>query len=139
VPLALARGVLASLHHPVTRPFPTVSAPHRGRVAAEVLASGGGQGSRVLHVEGPRRYSAVDVAGVMERIVGRPVVARELERDRWEAALAAAGLGPSYASLVTELQDAHNAGRIDVEAGASEIRRGSTALADALGAVIAPP
>jgi uncharacterized protein YbjT (DUF2867 family) len=134
VPAARRRGILPSLHHPVTRLFPTVSAPDVGLVAAELLAAPEGpRGSaRVIHVEGPRRYSATDVAQVVERIVARPVVAQALERERWMQALLAGGLGEGYARLVAELQDAHNAGRIDVEAGVGEVRRGSTELSAAL-------
>lgn len=126
---ARARGVLPSLH-PLTKKFPTVSAPDVGVVAADLLSGPGGT-PRVLHVEGPRRYTVLEVAKVLERIVGRPVEARELPRADWMDALLAAGLSESYARLVAELQDAHNIGRIDAEAG-GEIRRGPTELADAL-------
>jgi uncharacterized protein YbjT (DUF2867 family) len=71
---ARERGVLPSLHHPVTRPFPTVSAFDVGAVAADLLAkeSEPPHPPRVIHV------------------------------------------------------------LIDVEAGAGEVRLGSTELADAL-------
>jgi NAD(P)H dehydrogenase (quinone) len=128
-----AHGTLASLHHPVARKFPTVSAFDVGLVAAELLASTPepARGPRVIHVEGPRRYSAADVAGVFEAAFRRRVTASELARDQWSAALAAGGLHDSYAQLVCALQDAHNAGKIDVEPG-GEVRRGSTELAHAL-------
>jgi NAD(P)H dehydrogenase (quinone) len=136
---ARARGELPSLHHPLTRQFPTVSAPDVGVVAAEILAEslatapGAAPPSapRIIHVEGPRRYSALDFAKVLGTLADRPVTARELPRESWMAALGAGGLGESYARLVTELQDAHNAGRIEVEPG-GEVRRGPTELADAL-------
>ena len=41
--------------------------------------------------------------------------------------LIAAGLGESYAQLVTEMWDAHNAGKIEVEPG-GEVRCGTTSL-----------
>jgi NAD(P)H dehydrogenase (quinone) len=143
---ARERGILPSLHHPVTRPFPAVSAFDVGAVAADLLANeseqdaGSGHAAksepprppRVIHVEGPRRYAAADFAPVLARIVGRPVVAQPVPRESWVPALVAAGLGESYARLVAELQDAHNAGLIDVEAGAGEVRPGPTELADAL-------
>ncbi|HKE14220.1 MAG TPA: NmrA family NAD(P)-binding protein [Kofleriaceae bacterium] len=140
---ARTRGELPSLHHPVSREFPTVSAPDVGLIAAEILAESLAaspaalpSSPRVIHVEGPRRYSALDVAQVLGRLAERPVAARELPRESWMAALAAGGLGESYARLVTELQDAHNAGRIEVEPG-GEVRRGSTELADALAMALA--
>ena len=133
---ARARGELPSLHHPLGKRFPTVSAPDVGVIAAELLAESLAAGAppsapRVIHVEGPRRYTAIEVAQVLEAVVERPVAARELPRESWTAALTAGGLGASYAGLVAELQDAHNAGLIDVEPG-GEVRRGPTDLADAL-------
>jgi uncharacterized protein YbjT (DUF2867 family) len=131
VPTALRSGVLGSLHHPVTKRFPTVSAPDVGAITAEVLAGGARPG--VLHVEGPERYTAQDVAATLAELSGREVVARELPRDRWQEALRGA-LSESYANLVVELFDAHNAGRIDA---AGEIRRGTTPLRDALEPLVA--
>jgi NAD(P)H dehydrogenase (quinone) len=134
LPAARDKGVLPSLHHPVTRAFPTVSAFDVGRVAAEILAAPieASRVPRVIHVEGPRRYSAADVATVFAQRLAHPVLAQATPRAEWQKALAAARLGDSYARLVIELQDAHNAGLIDVEPS-GEVRRGSTKLADALG------
>jgi uncharacterized protein YbjT (DUF2867 family) len=131
VPAALRGGVLGSLHHPVTKRFPTVSAPDVGAITAELLADGARPG--VLHVEGPERYTAQDVAAALAELSGREVVARELPRDRWHEALRGA-LSESYADLVVELFDAHNAGRIDA---AGEIRRGTTPLREALAPLVA--
>jgi NAD(P)H dehydrogenase (quinone) len=129
-----SRGVLPSLHHPVTRPFPTVSAFDVGKVAADLLELPveSRRSPRVIHVEGPRRYAAVDVAASFARSLGRTVTALELPRDQWAAGLAAGGLSEGYARLVMELQDAHNAGLIDAEPG-GEVRRGTTELEQALG------
>ena len=41
-----------------------------------------------------------------------------------------------HARLIIELYDAHNAGRIDVEAAVSERRFGKTTLAQALAAIV---
>ncbi|MBU8896822.1 NmrA family transcriptional regulator [Corallococcus sp. H22C18031201] len=131
---ARERGVLVSLHHPVTKLYPTVSAPDVGLIAADLLGEPPPSPGtpRIVHAEGPRRYSAQDVAKVFERIVERPVVPQALERERWLPALLAGGLSAAYAQLVAELQDAHNAGHIDAEAGVGEVRRGATELERAL-------
>ena len=130
--IARARGVLPSLHHPVTKTFPTVSAFDVGSVAAELLArEPAHRGVRVVHVEGPRRYCAVDVAQTFEHLLGRSVVAQALPRAEWASVLTGAGLSADYARLVTELQDTHNAGGIDVEPD-GEVLRGPTELSDAL-------
>jgi NAD(P)H dehydrogenase (quinone) len=132
---AREHGLLPSLHQPVDRLFPSVDAADVGRVAADLLAADNGQerrsSPRVVHVEGPRRISAQDVAQALAKLVGRDVMAEAFPRDRWLAALRGGGLGERYAQLIAELQDAHNAGLIDSEAG-GEVVHGSTELADAL-------
>jgi NAD(P)H dehydrogenase (quinone) len=127
---AAATGVLPSLHHPLTKIFPMVSAEDVGVVAADLLAARDApKAPRIVYVEGPRRYRALDVAEALSRAFGRKIVARELPRSDWIAALTRGGLSPAYAGLVAELYDAHNAGLIDVERGATDIRRGSTDFA----------
>jgi NAD(P)H dehydrogenase (quinone) len=84
------------------------------------------------HLEGPQRYTALDVAATLSELAGRNVVARELPRPDWVAALQRGGVGPSYAELVAELFDAHNAGRVDAEHGAGEVRHAATGLRAAL-------
>lgn len=133
---ALETGTLVSLHHPLTKRFPTVSAGDVGRIAAPLLTSGGETALRIVHAEGPERYSAEDVAATLASLSGRPVEAKELPRAHWLPALVQGGLSPSYAELVMETFDAHNAGRIEVEPDA-EVRRGETSLRDALAGLMA--
>jgi NAD(P)H dehydrogenase (quinone) len=126
---AAKTGVLPSMHHPLTKLFPTVSASDVGVIAAELLMKPSGSGMpRIVHVEGPRRYSAIDAAATLSRLIDREVVARELPRSDWIPVLKAAGLSDSYAELVAATFDAHNAGRIDAEEGTGEIVRGTTEL-----------
>ena len=128
---AATTGILPSLHHPLTKVFPMVSAQDVGIVAAELLASpDGDEAERIVYVEGPRRYTARDVAKAVSDAFGRQIVARELPRSDWLASLKRGGLSAAYAGLVAELYDAHNAGLIDVEPGPADIRRGATDFAD---------
>lgn len=121
VPTALRTGMLATLHHPVTKSFPTVSAPDVGLVAAELLLE---PNTRIVYVEGPRRYTARDVA----EAIGVDVT--ELPQSEWVPTLVRGGISQSYAELVAELFVAHNAGRIDVELGVTDVRKGQTELRD---------
>jgi uncharacterized protein YbjT (DUF2867 family) len=129
----MATGVLASLHHPLDKRFPTVSAPDVGRIVADLLDAAEPP-PRVVHAEGPQRYTPMDVAAALAGPLGRPVQAMALPRGRWDHALAAGGLSEGYVRLITELYDAHNAGRIEVECG--EVRRGATPLAEVLAALV---
>jgi NAD(P)H dehydrogenase (quinone) len=138
IPAALASGVLPSFHHPLCKRFPTVAAQDVGAASAELLLeAGGGRDTRVVGIEGPRRISAPDVASVLAEVGGREVVARELPRDQWTPMLLRAGLSELHARLITDLYDAHNTGKIDVEAGMDERRFGRTELAEVFAPVVA--
>lgn len=134
---AVQSGVLPSLHHPVTKRFPTVSAADVGLVAAEFLLSEEQMPLRIVHVEGPERYSTEDVAGILGELAGRRITAQELPRPAWVPALVGGGLSTGYAELVATMFDAHNAGRIDVEAGVGDTRSGKTRLRQVLAALMA--
>lgn len=133
IPAAVATGILPSLHHPVERPFATVSAPDVGVIAADLLLRpSAGANEEVIHAEGPRRYSATDVAAALSQLLGRTVTAQALPRAQWQESLERV-LSASAANLLVELYDAHNKGRlIDVEPNKGEVRYGATSLIDAL-------
>ncbi|CAB3803742.1 hypothetical protein LMG28614_05878 [Paraburkholderia ultramafica] len=138
LPMALAQGVLPSLHHPLSKLFPTVAAQDVGLLAAELLLDAGVPlaSPRVVSIEGAERVSALDVARTLDELTGRPVAAHEVPRGEWAAVLQRAGLSEHHARLITDLYDAHNAGRIDVEARVSERRFGATTLAQAFAAML---
>lgn len=119
VPAALRTGLLATMHHPITKSFPTVSAPDVGLISADLLLE---PATRVVYVEGPKRYTARDVA----EAIGVDVT--ELPQDAWVDTLVRGGIRQSYAQLVADLYVAHNAGQIDVEAGMPDVRKGQTEL-----------
>ncbi|AVA19905.1 MULTISPECIES: NAD(P)H-binding protein [unclassified Rhizobium] len=129
---AIETGVLPSRHHPVTKLFPTVSAPDVGVIAGELLLSGTQAPLSIIHAEGPDRYSVEDVARIAGELAGRKIIASEMPRLDWIPALVRGGISASYAELVAELYDAHNAGRIDAEPGVGDIRRGRTGLREVL-------
>jgi len=143
--VAMETGILPSLHHPLTKLFPMISAADVGAISADLLAAPDVPTTpRIIHVEGPRRYTPLDVANTFSSLLGKEVVARELPRADWIPALTRGGLSVRYATLVAELYDAHNAGLIDSEKGATDVRRGATDFADpsifpALSAVQARP
>ncbi|WSH67687.1 NAD(P)H-binding protein (plasmid) [Rhizobium ruizarguesonis] len=127
-------GVMPSIHLPLTRPFPTVAAADIGDMAADLLLTDEDHGPspRIVHGEGPRQYTALDIAAALGQVLARSVVAHELPRADWPATLMRSGLSESYAELIVRLADAHNKGLIRAEAGVGEIRRGRTDIAAAL-------
>jgi uncharacterized protein YbjT (DUF2867 family) len=151
IPPALRKGLLPSLHHPLTKQFPCVCARDVGAIAAELLLDATDDAAatraaepRIVSVEGPFRVSALDVANTLGEIVGKDISAVALPRNDWTPTLRAAGLSEHHARLVTDLYDAHNAGRIDVEAGKTERRYGTTTLREVIASLVpdflnAPP
>jgi NAD(P)H dehydrogenase (quinone) len=137
IPVALATGVLPSLHHPLNKRFPTVAAQDVGQLAAELLLDESRASvPRLVSIEGPRRVSALDVARALSDVSRREISAREVPRSEWTSTLLRAGLSANHSDLVTELYDAHNAGRIDVEEGIGERRFGTTELAEVLASML---
>jgi NAD(P)H dehydrogenase (quinone) len=138
LPVALSQGVLPSLHHPLTKRFPTVAAEDVGVLAADLLGDDAARvpQPRVVSIESAERVSALDVARTIGELAGREVTAREVPRGEWDATLRRAGLSERHARLIVELYDAHNAGRIDVDRPVSEQRTGATTLAQALGEML---
>lgn len=137
IPVALATGVLPSLHHPVTRRFPAVAAQDVGALSAALLQEGPPvDATRIVSIESTTRISPADVARVLQQETGREIVAREVPRDQWSAVLTRAGLSGKHAQLIMDLYDAQNAGHIDFEAGVTARRFGTTALADVLAPLV---
>ncbi len=133
---AVETGLLPSFHHPLSKIFPTVSAPDVGVIAAELLLQPPvGASPRIVHAEGPRRYSAADVAAILSEVSGRQIIAKEIPESEWIPVLTRAGSSESYANTIRELYIAHNAGRIDVEPG-GEVRLGTTELGEAFRALL---
>lgn len=131
IPVARAKGVLPSLHHPVTQAFATVATRDVGAMAAQLLLDideTQPNRTRIVSIEGPQRISAVDVARALSDIAKHHITALAVPRDEWNATLLHAGLTENHARLITELYDAHNAGKIDIEAGQTERRFGKTTL-----------
>ena len=129
---AAESGRLPSFYHPLTKLLPTVSAFDVGSIAAELFLENGDAKLRIVHAEGPKRYTPNDIAAAIGLLAGRDVVAQPVPETQWQAVLVRAGLSEDYARLLVELYIAHNAGRIDAESGVGEIWRGKTELVDAL-------
>ncbi|NUX99155.1 NmrA family NAD(P)-binding protein [Paraburkholderia youngii] len=138
LPVALGRGMLPSLHDPLDKLFPTVAAEDVGALAAQLLLdeAPSRETPRVVSIEAKERVSALDVARTLAELSERPVIAQRVPRDQWGGVLRGAGLGERHAQLIVDLYDAHNAGRIDVEANVSERRFGATTLRQVLEALL---
>lgn len=65
----------------------------------------------IYHVEGPRRYSARDVADAFATVLKRPVEVDVVPREQWEAAFRTIGFSVaaahSYARMTAATLDEH--------------------------------
>jgi NAD(P)H dehydrogenase (quinone) len=132
IPAALASGVLPSFQLPIDREQPTVSAQDVGLISARLLLRpDSGNDVDVIHVEGPRRYSASDVAKVLSQVASHRVHAQAVPRSLWKEALA--HMPATLADLLIKTNDAKNNGKlVDIEPNANEVIYATTELMDAL-------
>ncbi|KAL6788830.1 hypothetical protein J3E68DRAFT_415763 [Trichoderma sp. SZMC 28012] len=139
IPRAIESGTLPSFHDPLDMEFPTVSAPDVGVIAADVLLRPASDKIvEIVHAEGPRRYSANDVAVVLSQLLGRTINAEAVPRSQWKGAFESV-MSPSLAELLIKANDAQNeGGLVDVEPDAKEVRYGTTELLDALRPFVPP-
>ncbi|MGO7535543.1 NmrA family NAD(P)-binding protein [Rhizobium leguminosarum] len=139
IPVAIASATLPSFHDPVDMKFPTISAADLGLIAAGLLLQPATEENpQVVHAEGPRRYSANDVAAALSQLLGRTVEAQAVPRSQWKESFERA-LSPSATELLINLYDAHNkGGLIDIEPQTGEVRHGATELIDALRPLLPP-
>lgn len=110
IPKAIATGFLPTFQDPIDKPQPTIAASDLGIISANLLL-GPDKGAEleVIHAEGPRRYSAIDVASALSHLSGRAIQARAIPRTQWDEILAKS-MPPSLAELMIKTNDAKNKG-----------------------------
>ena len=138
IPTALASGTLPSLQDPIDMAQPTISAQDLGFISAKLLLRpDSGNDVDVIHAEGPRRYSASDVATSLSQLSGRTVHAQAVPRSQWKEVFGR--MPASLADLLIKANDAKNkGGLVDVEPNAGEVIYGTTELIDALRPLLPP-
>jgi uncharacterized protein YbjT (DUF2867 family) len=132
IPPTLASGIMPSFQDPTDMAQPTISAQDLGLISAKLLLRPeSGNDVDVIHAEGPRRYSASDVAAALSQLSGRTVHAQAVPRSQWMKAFEQ--MPASLADLLIKTNDAKNkGGLVDVEPNAGEVIYGTTELIDAL-------
>jgi uncharacterized protein YbjT (DUF2867 family) len=133
IPVALASGGLPTFLEPADRLVPMISAPDLGPIAADLLLRPDGKkGMEVVHAEGPRRYSANDVAVALGELSGRTIQAQSVPRAHWDEVMKR-NMPASLAALLIKANEAVNkGGLVDIEENVGEVCHGTTELIDAL-------
>jgi uncharacterized protein YbjT (DUF2867 family) len=126
---AARAGLIASFLQPLDHPIPMVATRDIAEVAAELLQQTW-TGTRVIELEGPRRYSAADIASGFEKALNRVVQTELVPRDQWEQIFRSQGMKNPEPRI--RMLDGFNEGWIDFERNGAETRKGSTELAEVL-------
>jgi uncharacterized protein YbjT (DUF2867 family) len=122
---AAKAGVVSTFLQPLDHPIPMVATAEIGHTAADLLRESW-RGLRIVELEGPRRYSANDVAAGFAEAVGHPVRMEPVPRDTWEALFHLQGMKHPLARI--RMIDGFNEGWIDFEGVGAERRVGRIQL-----------
>ena len=125
VEVAKMLGVVPSFLQPLDHPIPMVATADIGRTAADLLRESW-TGPRIVELEGPRRYSANDVAAAFVKAVGHPVRMEPVPRDTWESLYRSQGMKHPLPRM--RMIDGFNEGWINFERAGSEHRTGRVTL-----------
>lgn len=102
---------------PTDRPVPMIATADIGAEVARLLVSGW-SGAKV--VELGSRMSPDDLARAMSEVLGRPVQARAIPRERWTATLQAQGMAPGTTWAFEEMEEGFNSAWIDFGVSGTE-------------------
>lgn len=79
--IAAQSGSLHSFYQPVDRPVPSIATRDIGALAAQLLADKSWTGKRILELGSP--LTPNEMASAMSEVLGRPVAAQAVPRERW--------------------------------------------------------
>jgi NAD(P)H dehydrogenase (quinone) len=130
---AARQGVVPSFLQPLDHQIPMVAAGDIARTAAELLHETW-RGVRVVELEGPRRYSANDIAAGFSAALERPVRTEAVPRDQWETLFRSQGMKNPMPRI--RMVDGFNEGWIDFESGEANSRKERTTLETVLRSLV---
>jgi NAD(P)H dehydrogenase (quinone) len=130
---AARTGLIHSFLQPLDHAIPMVATADIAETATELLQETW-QGIRIVKLEGPQRYSAIDIAAGFSRALGRVVRAEPVPRETWESLFRSQGMKNPMPRM--RMIDGFNEGWIDFEFGAAESRKGATRLESVLKALV---
>ncbi|KAK9761304.1 hypothetical protein K7432_013899 [Basidiobolus ranarum] len=114
VPTVVNSQMLPSFLSPLERKIPMVAAKDIGRIAGEVLLQDW-KGVRIVELQGPEKYSPIDVAEAFSKILGNKVQAVEIPKSDWKDILSQAHVGENALEPWTEMFSGFNSGWIDFD------------------------
>ena len=127
------KGLIQSYLQPLDRPVPMVSADDVGRAAAELLKERW-EGKRVVELEGAQRVSPNALAAAFANVLGTPVRAEVVPRDRWESIFRTQGMKNPTPRM--QMIEGFNAGWIDFPDRGAHARKGAISVDQAIATLI---
>jgi len=127
------KGLIQSYLQPLDRPIPMVSTDDVGRTAAELLKERW-EGKRVVELEGAHRVSPNALAAAFAKVLGTPVRAEVVPRDRWESIFRTQGMKNPTPRM--RMIDGFNSGWIDFPDRGAHARKGAISLDQAIATLI---
>ena len=127
------KGLIQSYLQPLDRPIPMVSTDDVGRAAAELLKERW-EGKRVVELEGAQRVSPNALAAAFAKVLGTPVRAEVVPRDRWESIFRTQGMKNPTPRM--QMIDGFNSGWIDFPDRGAHARKGAISLDQAIATLI---
>lgn len=118
-------GVIHSFLQPLDKPVPMVATKDVGRTAAKLIQQNW-EGCQVVELEAAKRISPNDAAATFSKVLGRPVAARIVPRETWEALFTSQGMKNPVPRV--QMLDGFNEGWIEFEGDPSGVLRGDTEL-----------
>ena len=131
---AARNGVIPSFLQPLDHRLPMVAVSDIAQTAAELLDETW-TGVRVIELEGPRRYSANDIAADFSAVLQHPVRAEAVPHDQWETLFRSQGMKNPVPRI--RMIDGFNQGWIDFESGEANSRKERTPLEAVLRSLVA--
>ncbi|WP_165305085.1 NAD(P)H-binding protein [Pedobacter sp. SYP-B3415] len=94
-------GILPTFFPPDLQ-IPMVAPADVAALAAKLMPGGPG-GNKIYELEGPRTYSANDVAQALSKHSGKEIIAEELPREEWGKVISAMGFTPDATKNFIEM------------------------------------
>jgi uncharacterized protein YbjT (DUF2867 family) len=131
---AARKGAIQSFLEPLDHPIPMVATADIAQTATDLLREHW-KGLRVVELEGPRRYSAADIAAAFSSVLDRPVLANIVARNTWEKLFRAQGMKHPISRM--RMLDGFNQGWIDFERQGAEHLTGTVEIETVLRGLVA--
>ena len=120
---AEAGGVFYTFYTPAARAVPMVATKDIGRQVAELLVKGW-TGRKIVELGSP--VSSDGLAAAMAEVLGKPVQAQSVPRERWTGIVESFGVPEGRTWAYEEMMDGVNSGWIDFGTAGAEAVAGTT-------------